>query len=220
MHVSSCYYCKWKQSEARLTGQYHQYRHLLNVTPACIPLKYFANKPGAACLMIKTNSLPVTLCRICLEVDSIESLDIPCACSGTQRYAHQTCIQRWVEEKGRLRCEVCGQEYKGNYTAPPPKATTNAHPHASLEDASVVIPMLPMLISDPGHPTTTNRMNTGGPAQGVLVWEEENTDRCCVYTTPHERKAFYLQLFFCLLVFFLFLYLEVFPTNSAAPYDY
>lgn len=59
------------------------------------------------------------LCRICLEEDSLANLEQPCACAGTQQYAHHSCIQRWVEEKGNVQCEICEQNYKGNYTVPP-----------------------------------------------------------------------------------------------------
>ncbi len=47
----------------------------------------------------------------------------------------------WVEEKGHLRCEVCGQQYKGEYVAPPP-------PPPGSEAASRQ-PMQPMFILDP-----------------------------------------------------------------------
>ncbi|GLC44242.1 hypothetical protein PLESTM_001572100 [Pleodorina starrii] len=59
------------------------------------------------------------LCRICLEEDSLSNLEQPCACAGTQKYAHHECIQRWVNEKGHLRCEICDQQYRGNFSVPP-----------------------------------------------------------------------------------------------------
>ncbi|EFJ44345.1 hypothetical protein VOLCADRAFT_106491 [Volvox carteri f. nagariensis] len=59
------------------------------------------------------------LCRICLEEDSLNNLEQPCACAGTQKYAHHECIQRWVNEKGNLRCEICDQQYRGNFSVPP-----------------------------------------------------------------------------------------------------
>ncbi|GAX84325.1 hypothetical protein CEUSTIGMA_g11747.t1 [Chlamydomonas eustigma] len=62
----------------------------------------------------------LNLCRICLEEDTAGNLESPCGCAGTQRWAHRACIQRWVTEKGNLKCEVCGQEYKGEYDVPPP----------------------------------------------------------------------------------------------------
>ncbi|GIL87377.1 hypothetical protein Vretimale_1694 [Volvox reticuliferus] len=63
------------------------------------------------------------LCRICLEEDSLSNLEQPCACAGTQKYAHHECIQRWVNEKGHLRCEICDQQYRGNFSVPPPGVT-------------------------------------------------------------------------------------------------
>ena len=48
-------------------------------------------------------------CRICLseEGDVVES---PCACMGTQRWVHDTCLVRWRESGGNVRraqCEIC-----------------------------------------------------------------------------------------------------------------
>ncbi len=55
------------------------------------------------------------LCRICLEEDALERLEQPCGCTGTQRHAHHSCIQKWVNEKGNTECEICHQQYKGQY---------------------------------------------------------------------------------------------------------
>ncbi|XP_047151052.1 E3 ubiquitin-protein ligase MARCHF1-like [Vigna umbellata] len=50
-------------------------------------------------------------CRICHEeeFESIETLEAPCACSGTVKFAHRDCIQRWCNEKGNTTCEICLQ---------------------------------------------------------------------------------------------------------------
>lgn len=53
------------------------------------------------------------LCRICLEEEALSALETPCGCTGTQRYAHQECIQKWVNEKHHTTCEICDQPYKG-----------------------------------------------------------------------------------------------------------
>ncbi|KAK3119214.1 hypothetical protein QOZ80_9BG0715930 [Eleusine coracana subsp. coracana] len=58
-------------------------------------------------------------CRICQEEDSVKNLEQPCACSGSLKYAHRACVQRWCNEKGDTTCEICHQEYKPGYTAPP-----------------------------------------------------------------------------------------------------
>ncbi|KAK6941070.1 Protein of unknown function DUF3675 [Dillenia turbinata] len=62
-------------------------------------------------------------CRICHEeeYESSKNLEAPCGCSGTVKYAHRDCIQRWCNEKGNITCEICLQKYEPGYTAPPPK---------------------------------------------------------------------------------------------------
>ncbi|OMO63981.1 Zinc finger, RING-CH-type [Corchorus capsularis] len=60
----------------------------------------------------------ISHCRICHEeeFESFKSLEAPCACSGTVKYAHRDCIQRWCNEKGNTTCEICLQEYEPGYT--------------------------------------------------------------------------------------------------------
>ncbi|CAN1353028.1 E3 ubiquitin-protein ligase MARCHF2 [Linum perenne] len=56
-------------------------------------------------------------CRICheAEFESFKSLEAPCSCSGTVKYAHRDCIQRWCDEKGNTICEICLQKYEPGY---------------------------------------------------------------------------------------------------------
>ncbi|XP_065877406.1 uncharacterized protein [Euphorbia lathyris] len=61
-------------------------------------------------------------CRICQEEDSLNNLEAPCACSGSLKFAHRKCVQRWCNEKGDITCEICHQPYQPNYTAPPPSS--------------------------------------------------------------------------------------------------
>ncbi|KAG8059126.1 hypothetical protein GUJ93_ZPchr0002g24239 [Zizania palustris] len=58
-------------------------------------------------------------CRICQEEDLAKNLESPCACSGSLKYAHRECVQRWCSEKGDIICEICHVSYKPGYTAPP-----------------------------------------------------------------------------------------------------
>ncbi|QCD98280.1 uncharacterized protein LOC114172685 [Vigna unguiculata] len=69
----------------------------------------------------------VPRCRICHEeeFESIETLEAPCACSGTVKFAHRDCIQRWCNEKGNTTCEICLQQYEPGYSAPPKKSKIN-----------------------------------------------------------------------------------------------
>ncbi|KAL4339410.1 hypothetical protein GQ457_08G036260 [Hibiscus cannabinus] len=70
-------------------------------------------------------------CRICQEEDNIKNLETPCACSGSLKFAHRKCVQRWCNEKGDITCEICHQPYQSGYTAPPPPP--------QLEDATIDI---------------------------------------------------------------------------------
>ncbi|CAM8885729.1 unnamed protein product [Rhodiola kirilowii] len=63
--------------------------------------------------------IQVVECRICQEEDQIGKLETPCACSGSLKYAHRQCVQRWCDEKGDTTCEICHQPYQPGYTAPP-----------------------------------------------------------------------------------------------------
>jgi hypothetical protein len=64
--------------------------------------------------------IQIVECRICQEEDSIKNLETPCACSGSLKFAHRKCVQRWCNEKGDITCEICHQPYHPGYTAPPP----------------------------------------------------------------------------------------------------
>ncbi|KAK7278185.1 hypothetical protein RJT34_23210 [Clitoria ternatea] len=66
----------------------------------------------------------ISRCRICHEeeFETPKSLEAPCACSGTVKFAHRDCIQRWCNEKGNTTCEICLQQYEPGYTAIPKKS--------------------------------------------------------------------------------------------------
>lgn len=71
-------------------------------------------------------------CRICGDEDAVSKLDSPCACRGGLRWVHAKCLQRWVTEKGDLRCEICRTTYAGPYTAPPPRPQPPAPPQLRM----------------------------------------------------------------------------------------
>ncbi|KAK1268920.1 hypothetical protein QJS04_geneDACA017626 [Acorus gramineus] len=58
-------------------------------------------------------------CRICQDEDEDSRMEAPCSCCGSLKYAHRKCIQRWCDEKGDTTCEICHQQFKPGYTAPP-----------------------------------------------------------------------------------------------------
>ncbi|CAN6452549.1 unnamed protein product [Victoria cruziana] len=55
-------------------------------------------------------------CRICQEEEERFNLEAPCGCSGSAKYAHRKCVQRWCDEKGNTVCEICRQPYESGYT--------------------------------------------------------------------------------------------------------
>ena len=71
-------------------------------------------------------------CRICGDEDAVAAMDSPCACRGGLRYVHRKCLQRWIAEKGDLRCEICRTTYTGPYTAPPPRPQPPAPPQVRM----------------------------------------------------------------------------------------
>ncbi|CAA6654393.1 unnamed protein product [Spirodela intermedia] len=67
-----------------------------------------------------SSSPPLCLCRICHEEEeeSTAGMEAPCACSGTLKFAHRGCIQRWCDEKGSTVCEICLQKFEPGYSVP------------------------------------------------------------------------------------------------------
>ncbi|XP_062231179.1 uncharacterized protein LOC133928734 [Phragmites australis] len=61
-------------------------------------------------------------CRICHEEEEGKegaTMESPCVCSGSLKYAHRGCVQRWCDEKGSTLCEICLQNFEPGYTMPP-----------------------------------------------------------------------------------------------------
>ncbi|KAG6470797.1 uncharacterized protein LOC122032470 [Zingiber officinale] len=58
-------------------------------------------------------------CRICGDEDEDIHMEVPCSCCGSLKFAHRKCVQKWCNEKGDTTCEICLQQFKSGYTAPP-----------------------------------------------------------------------------------------------------
>lgn len=52
-------------------------------------------------------------CRICYEDSTNEALINPCACAGSQKWIHESCLQRWrrMNNNNIDRCELCLNNY-------------------------------------------------------------------------------------------------------------
>ncbi|EOY04677.1 zinc finger protein [Theobroma cacao] len=87
-------------------------------------------------------------CRICQEEDDLLSLEAPCACNGTLKFAHRRCIQRWCNKKGDITCEICKQVFSPNYSIPPTRSSPDVlaidirqawSPHMDLRDSHLLV---------------------------------------------------------------------------------
>lgn len=48
------------------------------------------------------------MCKIChCGGEANVSLIAPCYCSGSLKYVHQECLQRWIKSSDIKRCELC-----------------------------------------------------------------------------------------------------------------
>lgn len=96
------------------------------------------------------------LCRICHEEEEERSttMESPCACSGTLKFAHRECIQRWCDEKGSVVCEICLQKFEPGYTITQKKALMDVEVtiRGSLE--------VPRINYDPHNPEFVSDIDT------------------------------------------------------------
>ncbi|KAI3514701.1 hypothetical protein L1887_13328 [Cichorium endivia] len=78
----------------------------------------------------------IICCRICHEgeFESCKTFETPCSCSGTVKFAHRDCVQRWCDEKGNTTCEICLQKFEPGYSAPPLKKASQ-----QVDDTRVTI---------------------------------------------------------------------------------
>ncbi|KAK1413753.1 hypothetical protein QVD17_35533 [Tagetes erecta] len=88
---------------------------------SCINLACAVEENGSTDDDEEAPLLTTAECRICQEEDSVDTLETPCACNGSLKYAHRKCVQHWCNEKGDITCEICHQPYQPGYIAPPPR---------------------------------------------------------------------------------------------------
>ena len=48
------------------------------------------------------------------------------------QYAHQACIQRWIDEKGNRTCEICHGPFSAYFADPPPPPPRGTAPLAAM----------------------------------------------------------------------------------------
>nr|GMD12103.1 E3 ubiquitin-protein ligase MARCH8 [Ipomoea batatas] len=127
----------------------------------------------------ESGSEAICFCRICheAEFESSNSMEAPCGCSGTVKFAHRDCIQRWCNEKGNTICEICLQKYEPGYTAPPPKmvhlvdATTTGTIRGRME--------IPMIDADEENGEEHQNVETTNYSQCSSDAHRTRTASCC-----------------------------------------
>lgn len=61
---------------------------------------------------MSTQSEKCDICRIChCEADENNALISPCLCSGSLKYIHLACLQKWIKSSEKKSCELCNFEY-------------------------------------------------------------------------------------------------------------
>ncbi|XP_069674147.1 E3 ubiquitin-protein ligase MARCHF2-like isoform X2 [Periplaneta americana] len=55
-----------------------------------------------------------SVCRICHEDDSSESLISPCECMGSLGLVHKSCLEKWLSASNTMECEICRYQFNAN----------------------------------------------------------------------------------------------------------
>ncbi|CAL9704168.1 unnamed protein product [Knipowitschia caucasica] len=60
---------------------------------------------------LSETSIKSPQCRICFQGPDKGELLSPCRCAGSVRCTHQSCLIRWISERGSWSCELCLFKY-------------------------------------------------------------------------------------------------------------
>ncbi|XP_022757902.1 uncharacterized protein LOC111305014 isoform X2 [Durio zibethinus] len=123
----------------------------------------------------------ISHCRICHEeeFESFKSLEVPCACSGTVKFAHRDCIQRWCNEKGNTTCEICLQEYRPGYTVTAPSKTSRLIEAAITIRDSLQIPRIEVEAQHQRLVALAERMNVENEEFSQCTSAADRGASCC-----------------------------------------
>lgn len=70
------------------------------------------NLEAASLSCLSETSIKSPQCRICFQGPDKGELLSPCRCDGSVRCTHQTCLIRWISERGSWSCELCLFKYQ------------------------------------------------------------------------------------------------------------
>ncbi|XP_067672437.1 E3 ubiquitin-protein ligase MARCHF1-like [Haliotis asinina] len=61
---------------------------------------------------LSTTSAGMDICRIChCEAEPNNPLISPCLCSGSLKFVHSSCLQKWIKSSEKNVCELCKFQY-------------------------------------------------------------------------------------------------------------
>lgn len=103
----------------------------------------------------------MAICRICLEPGELITV---CDCSGTSKWVHKECIEKWYEIRSEKTCEICHGTYDIS------KFNVEEPIHTDDEE--------PIHTDDPVDPVTSDRVTRLGMwlagvlsfSQSVVAW--------------------------------------------------
>ncbi|CAD2213692.1 hypothetical protein AGDE_15828 [Angomonas deanei] len=101
-------------TEAGASGTENKARDMLFTTTETVDTKPTATKKAAA----DEEEEDEKVCRICRDGEEVEKLVTPCGCTGSVRYIHRSCLDKWRLESAKrnvnnfTNCEICKQPYQ------------------------------------------------------------------------------------------------------------
>ncbi|XP_033121402.1 E3 ubiquitin-protein ligase MARCH8-like [Anneissia japonica] len=110
-----------------------------------VPESAGSNHPAGSDLeeMLRDDSADdMPLCRICQEKMGIKGKDkliSPCGCSGSSKFIHIRCLQKWTRTKGSNICEICNKQYEQKYLKLPRLTTSEEN---TLVSALIILVLL------------------------------------------------------------------------------
>jgi len=61
------------------------------------------------------NYIEIKSCKYCQE-NTDETLIEPCKCNGSLKYLHKSCLEEWIKNYGKNKCEICKSNYNVKIT--------------------------------------------------------------------------------------------------------
>ena len=70
-------------------------------------------------MVTKTNNEKISekkkgTCRICYDLDNTGNMINPCKCTGTIKWVHEKCLEKWINVSKKETCNTCKYKYKIN----------------------------------------------------------------------------------------------------------